>query len=55
MEKQLYEISVHGCDDCTIFDMELTKEEFELIKKVAGKCTETSTSQCMPRMEVKKK
>ncbi len=52
--KETYEISVDGCDDSTIFKMELTKEEFSLIDKVAKLCTKMSRTGCMPTMEIEK-
>lgn len=48
-----YKISVDGCDDSSIFLMELTETEAEIIKRVAEKCTETSTYDCMPKMNIK--
>jgi hypothetical protein len=48
-----YEISVHGCDDSSVFIMELTNEEKSIVERVAQKCTETSTYKCMPTMEIK--
>lgn len=48
-------VSVHGCDDSTIFDIEATESEYEFLKLVAQKCTETSSYRCMPIMEVAKK
>ena len=51
-ETKLYDISVHGCDDNTYVEMELTQQEYELVKKIADKITETSTQQCMPRMYI---
>lgn len=52
MSTKLYRISVHGCDDSSIFNMELTEEEARVVKLVADKCTETSTYSCMPKMEI---
>lgn len=49
-----YIISLHGCDDSTIFEMELTEEEYELLKRVAKKTEEVSTYMCMPIMEIEK-
>lgn len=50
--KHTYEIALCGCDDATIFYMELTQSEYELLKKVAEKSKETSTYGCMPTMEI---
>ncbi|WP_427340959.1 hypothetical protein [Caloranaerobacter sp. DY30410] len=38
-----YKISLHGCDDSTVFEMELTEEEYKLLKKIADKSEEVST------------
>lgn len=53
--KQNYEITLNGCDDNTIFYMELTDEEYELLKRVSNKANETSYCGCMPRMYIKRK
>ena len=50
MIKKKYEIILDGCDDSTKFEMELTNEEFELLKKVSAKSNEASEYCCMPRM-----
>ena len=52
MIKKKYEIILNGCDDSTKFEMELTNEEFELLKKVSAKSNEASEYCCMPRMYV---
>ena len=53
MNKKLYEIHLVGCDiDETVFEMELTDEEHELLKKVSDKSVETSMYDCMPRMSI---
>ena len=52
MPTKVYRISVHGCDDSSIFNIKLTEEEARVVKLVADKCTETSTYPCMPRMEI---
>lgn len=54
-EKEVYEIQLKGCDDNTVFSMELTNDEYELLKKVSEKANETSTYTCMPRMYIDKK
>ena len=50
--KKKYRISVHGCDDSTIIEKELTEDELKIIKSVATEVTETSEYKCMPIMEV---
>lgn len=50
--KKKYRILVHGCDDSTIIEKELTEDELKLIRSVAKKVTETSEYKCMPIMEV---
>ena len=50
--KKKYRISVHGCDDSTIIEKELTEDELKAIRLVAKEVTETSEYKCMPIMEV---
>ena len=50
--KKKYRISVHGCDDSTIIEKELTKDELKIIKSVATEVTETSDYGCMPVMYI---
>lgn len=50
--KKKYRISVHGCDDTTIIEMELTEQEFKLIRTVAIEVTKASTYICMPTMVI---
>ena len=47
-----WNIGLHGCDDSTCFEMELTDAEVETLRKVAAKAEETSTYGCMPTMTV---
>ena len=50
--KKNYFITLIGCDDITRFQMELSNEELELVKKLCQKSEETSVYICMPTMEV---
>lgn len=50
--KKNYFITLIGCDDITRFQMELSNEELELVKKLCQKSEETSEYVCMPTMEV---
>ena len=50
--KKKYRISVHGCDDSTIIEKELTEDELKVIQSVASEVTETSEYRCMPTMEI---
>lgn len=50
--KKWYEISVHGCDDSTVFVEALTDEEYKTVKKISDKVTETSEYGCMPVMSI---
>ena len=50
--KKTYIITLEGCDDETVFKMDLTEGEAILLEKVAAKANETSTYGCMPRMYV---
>ena len=50
--KKIYEVSVHGCDDSTTIKQELTFEEYELLKEISEKITNTSSYVCMPTMVI---
>ena len=50
--KKKYRISVHGCDDSTIIEKELTEDELNVIQSVASEVTEASQYGCMPTMSV---
>ena len=47
-----YEITLLGCDDWTVFQMNLSQEEFKLVKKIEEISKETSTYICMPTLEI---
>lgn len=49
-----YKICLHGCDDCTVFEMELTQKQYDLLQKVSEKSIETSTYGCMPTLGIEK-
>lgn len=49
-----YTIRLHGCDDTTEFDMELSDNEKDTLARVAEKSKESSTCLCMPTMTVQK-
>ena len=51
--KKKYRISVHGCDDSTIIEKELTEDELKTIQSIASEVTDSSEYVCMPTMEVK--
>ena len=55
MKKKTCIITLEGCDDETVFEMDLTEEEKILLRNVAAKANETSTYDCMPRMYVRDK
>lgn len=46
------EICLNGCDDETVFEMDVTEAEYDLLDRVSKKANETSTYTCMPRMYV---
>lgn len=50
--KKKYRILVHGCDDSTIIEKELTEDELKTIQSVAAEVTESSEYACMPTMKV---
>jgi hypothetical protein len=45
-------IALHGCDDSTYFDMEITNGEFEFLKRVSNLSRNKSTYGCMPTLNV---
>lgn len=49
-KKQEHEVWLNGCDDDTIFTMEMTNSEYEFLKRVSELANETSTYHCMPRL-----
>jgi len=49
----IYEIRIRGCDDETIFTIELTEQEKILIDRISELSILTSNYQCMPKMYIK--
>jgi metal-sulfur cluster biosynthetic enzyme len=47
-----YEITLNGCDDNTMIFMHLTKQECNLIEKIADAVNDASTCQRMPRLYI---
>lgn len=48
-----YKISIHGCDDSTIWEEEfISQRDVGLIKRLAKKSEEVSTYACMPTIEI---
>jgi len=45
---KLYNIILEGCDADTVIPIELTEEEFELIKKIGKLSQSISEYSCMP-------
>lgn len=45
---KLYNIILEGCDADTVIPIELTEEEFELIKKIGKLSQSISEYPCMP-------
>lgn len=43
-----YKISVDGCDDSTVVEMELNELELDFLKRFSKLVNETSTYGCMP-------
>lgn len=50
--KNVYKIYIHGCDDTTKFSMELTREEFALVQRIAALSAENSDYGCQPTLTV---
>lgn len=51
---QKIRVTVDGCDDCTMVEIEVSLIELAIIETLAQKITETSIYACMPRMTVEK-
>lgn len=52
MSKELVYIRLQGCDDNTTFDMELSKEELEILRKVSERSKKVSRYRCMPTLSL---
>lgn len=51
----LYEITVHGCDDSTtVLKVINSKEELDILQSTANSITQASIYGCMPTMKIKK-
>lgn len=46
-------IELEGCDDSTIFAVQITADEFDFLRKIAKIANSVSKYGCMPRMYVK--
>jgi len=49
-----YKISVDGCDDSTVFEKAMTKEQLKFLMSIAIQCNKTSEYGCMPTIKVKR-
>lgn len=49
-----YQISIDGCDDSTVFEIELDDKEIAVAERLASICNKTSEFSCMPTMEIKR-
>jgi hypothetical protein len=47
-----YEIRLAGCDDTTVFVMDLTDDEAALAERVAARARQSSEWDCQPRMTI---
>ena len=50
--KKKFIITIEGCDDETVFTMELDDKEKELVEEIMRLSKETSTYNCMPRLYI---
>lgn len=48
-----YQITLHGCDDSTYIEWDLTEDEYKLLKHMADDFERKSSYVCMPTMELK--
>lgn len=51
-DTKIYRITLESYEDDTIFDMRLTDEEYELVKRISEEANRTSSDPLMPRMYV---
>jgi hypothetical protein len=49
----IYEITLKGCDDETVFTIELTEQEKSLIDHISELSLLTSHYECMPKMYIR--
>ena len=49
----IYEITLKGCDDETMFTIELTNQEKTLVDRISELSILTSNYACMPKMYIK--
>jgi len=47
-----YKILLRGCDDSTIFEVELNHAGFEIVEQLSKKSYEVSTYGCMPILDI---
>lgn len=47
-----YQIRMSGCDDSTVFVMDLTDAEAALLGRVAARAFQASAFECQPRMTI---
>jgi hypothetical protein len=52
MNKKLYRISIDGCDDNTVFEMNLSKEEYNLLIQLSKLSKEYSAYRCQPTISI---
>lgn len=48
-----YQVCLHGCDDSTYIEMELTTEQLEFMKKLEVLAEKNSDYVCQPTIEIK--
>lgn len=46
-------IGLHGCDDSTFFDVEVTPEERAFVERLCERSREASSYSCQPTMDVR--
>lgn len=54
MTRDKYKISIDGCDDSTIFEIELSRAEFHAIERLAQLAEATSEYGCEPTIEIER-
>ena len=51
-EKRRYIITLHGCDDSTKIEMDITDAEHEFLQRMSDHVLDASKYGCMPTMSV---
>lgn len=51
-ETKRYRVTLHGCDDSTPMEVDLTEEEAALVRRLCEQSEAVARYSCMPIMEI---